>query len=102
MRDEEDRVSLRIQIGDREYPLRVSLQEKEKVLLAAKNINDKVSQYQSRYAEKDMQDFIAMTALQMATKLLEGDSAGLSESQKESLDALNRELGDYINSVQRS
>ena len=102
MRDEEERVSLKIQIGDREYPLRVSLPEKEKVLLAAKNINDKVSQYQSRYAEKDMQDFIAMTALQMATKLLEGDSVGLSESQKESLDALNRELGEFIDSVQRS
>lgn len=54
-------------IGDRQYPLRINIEEEEKVRKAAKLLNDKVSFYLSNFSVKDKQDALAMAALEYAT-----------------------------------
>lgn len=57
------------------YPLKVHRLEEEKVRQAAKNINDKVIEYQKLYAGRDKQDFLAMIALTLAVDNQNKESA---------------------------
>jgi cell division protein ZapA (FtsZ GTPase activity inhibitor) len=67
----DDKLSIRINIADRYYPLKVERENEEKIRKAARMINEKVLQYKQRYTDKDVQDFLAMAALQYVIKLTE-------------------------------
>jgi cell division protein ZapA (FtsZ GTPase activity inhibitor) len=60
--------SLKVVVAGRTYPLSVSEDEAKKVEKAAKDINQAIKLLQDNYAVKDMQDLLAMTALQLAVK----------------------------------
>lgn len=62
------KLSLKVVVAGRTYPLSVNENEQEKVLKAAEDINKSIKLLQENYAVKDMQDLLAMTALQLATK----------------------------------
>jgi len=61
------KVSLKVVVAGRTYPLTLNEEEKDKVLKAADDINKAIKTLQDSYAVKDMQDLLAMTALQLAT-----------------------------------
>jgi len=67
----DDKLSIRVNVADRYYPLRINRDEEERIRKAAKMINDKVLQYKQHYSDKDHQDFLGMAALQFVIKLLE-------------------------------
>ena len=67
----DDKLSIRINIAERYYPLKVSRNEEEKIRKAAKMINDKLLLYKQNYAGKEALDFIAMVSLDFASKLIE-------------------------------
>lgn len=67
----DDKLSIRVNVADRYYPLRIDRNDEERIRLAAKLINEKVLQYKQRYSDKDVQDFLAMATLQYVIKLLE-------------------------------
>ncbi len=62
------KLSLKVVVAGRTYPLTLNEGEQEKVLKAADDINKAIKLLQDSYAVKDMQDLLAMTALQLATK----------------------------------
>jgi len=62
------KLSLKVVVAGRTYPLSVHENEQEKVLKAAEDINKAIKMLQDNYAVKDKQDLLAMTALQLATK----------------------------------
>lgn len=62
------KLSLKVVVAGRTYPLSVNENEQEKVLKAAEDINKAIKLLQENYAVKDKQDLLAMTALQLATK----------------------------------
>ena len=59
----DDKLSIRVNVADRYYPLKVERENEEKIRKAARMINEKVLQYKQRYTDKDVQDFLAMAAL---------------------------------------
>jgi cell division protein ZapA len=65
----DDKLSIRVNVADRYYPLKVERDDEEKIRRAARLINEKVLQYKQRYTDKDIQDFLAMAALQFVIKL---------------------------------
>src|SRR5665647_623488 len=67
----DDKLSIRVNVADRYYPLKVERENEEKISKAARMINDKVLQYKQRYSDKDVQDFLAMASLQYVIKLNE-------------------------------
>ncbi|GAO28674.1 cell division protein ZapA [Geofilum rubicundum] len=71
----DDKLSIRVNVADRFYPLRVDRDDEERIRKAAKLINDKVLQYKQRYNDKDVQDFLAMAALQYVIKNLEMENS---------------------------
>jgi len=67
----DDKLSIRVNVADRYYPLKVERDNEEKIRKAARMINEKVLQYKQRYTDKDVQDFLAMAALQYVIRLTE-------------------------------
>ncbi len=62
------KLSLKVVVAGRSYPLTVNSGDEAKVTKAAEDINKAIKMLQDNYAVKDMQDLLAMTALQLATK----------------------------------
>ncbi|NOQ24404.1 MAG: cell division protein ZapA [Bacteroidales bacterium] len=92
----EDKLSIRVNVADRYYPLKIDRIDEEKIRKAAKMINEKVLQYKQKYTDKDIQDFLAMAALQYVIKVLEGDSNSEISPVLEELKDLDNELNEFL------
>ena len=66
-------ISIKINIADRVYPLKVSMEEEEIIRRAAKLINDRLKEYQENYAVRDKQDLLSMAVLHYATASLKAE-----------------------------
>ncbi len=66
-------ISIKINIADRVYPLKVTTEEEEIIRRAAKLINDRIKDYQENYAVKDKQDLLSMCVLHYATASLKAE-----------------------------
>ncbi|MCB9195570.1 MAG: cell division protein ZapA [Flavobacteriales bacterium] len=64
--------SIKVNIAGRVYPLTIDPQEEEVIRKAAERINANIKELQESYAVRDMQDLLAMTALQYATEVTKG------------------------------
>lgn len=94
------KVSLKVVVAGRTYPLTVQDTEVDKVQRAADDINKAIKQLQDNFAVRDMQDLLAMTALQLSTRssksvqtvIQEPDYSTVTDALKglsEELDTLN-------------
>ena len=92
----EDKLSIKVNIADRYYPLKIDRKDEEKIRNAAKMINEKVLQYRQKYADKDIQDFLAMAALQFVTKVIEYDRKYDFSPLEENVKELNEELEEFL------
>jgi cell division protein ZapA len=92
----EDRLSIKVNLVERYYPLKINLQDEEKIRKAAKLINERVMQYKQRYADKDNQDFLAMAALQFVIKNIELEEQANDQFLQEKLIEITDNLEEYI------
>ncbi|MBN1132994.1 MAG: cell division protein ZapA [Bacteroidales bacterium] len=92
----EDKLSIKVQIAERFYPLKIDRRDEEKIRKAARVINEKVLQYKQRYTDKDTQDFMAMAALQFVIRLLDCEETQNVVSLKQELNELNNELENLL------
>lgn len=92
----EDKLSIRVNVADRYYPLKIDRNDEEKIRKAAKMINEKVLQYKQRYTDKDLQDFLAMAALQFVIKLIESETKFDVSPVLDELTELDEWLGEYL------
>jgi cell division protein ZapA len=88
--------SIQITIADRSYPLRIQAADEEKIRAAAKIINEKISVYKNRYANRDTQDALSMALLQFVIRLIEAEQKEETEQIMEDLNNLDNLLEDYI------
>jgi cell division protein ZapA len=61
-------IPLNLVVGDRNYRVRVLPKDEEVVRKTAKTINDKLIEFKTMFAGKDMQDYIAMVLVWFATE----------------------------------
>ena len=61
-------IPLNLVIGDRNYRVRIDPKDEEVVRKTVKTINDKLIEYKTHFAGKDMQDYIAMVLVWFATE----------------------------------
>ena len=91
----DDKLSIKVNVADRYYPLKVERENEEKIRKAARMINEKVLQYKQKYTDKDVQDFLAMAALQYVIKLTEEEE----KLEKDYLPDALRELIQKVDSA---
>ena len=92
----EDKLSIKVNVAERFYPLKIERKDEEKIRKAAKAINEKVLQYKQNYPDKDIQDFLAMAALQFVIKLIEAETNQDGPGIFEDLSEINTQLSDFI------
>jgi cell division protein ZapA (FtsZ GTPase activity inhibitor) len=92
----EDKLSIKVNLVDRYYPLKIDSKDEEKIRKAAKLINERVQQYKQRYTDKDTQDFLAMAALQFVIKSIENEEQLNNSPLFEKLSEINSELEVYL------
>jgi len=94
----DDKLSIRVNVADRYYPLKVERENEEKIRKAARMINEKVLQYKQRYSDKDVQDFLAMASLQYVIKLNEEeeklDKGDIPDTIKELINKIDEVLNE--------
>ena len=61
-------IPLNLVIGDRNYRVRIQVKDEEVVRKITKTINDKIIEFKTAFAGKDMQDYIAMVLVWFATE----------------------------------
>ena len=91
----DDKLSIRVNVADRYYPLKIDRDNEEDIRKAARLINEKVLQYKQKYVDKDIQDFLAMASLQYVIKMLELENNLEKKDMSESL----KELRSFIDEV---
>lgn len=93
-----DKTSLKIIIAGRTYPLTIKKEEEAAINAAAEKINSNIKKLQGSYAVKDMQDLLAMTALQLA---VQSNSTGDSKPDSSQPD-FSKDIQKIIEKVEKA
>ena len=60
-----EKLSIKIMIGNRAYSMKVPMEEEQKVRLAAKELNKKISKVGKKMNIQDLQDILAMISFEL-------------------------------------
>jgi cell division protein ZapA len=88
------KVSLKVTIAGRTYPLNIKESEKDGVIAAVSDINRSIENLKNNYAVKDPQDLIAMTALQLVMKSDSNAKSVSTDESNNSMDLIEKALAD--------
>jgi|TARA_B110000881_G_scaffold105639_1_gene92754 rubrerythrin len=64
-----DKLSIKINIANRFYPMKIERSSEESIRNAVKNIESRLKFYEDNYEIKDKQDILAMCLIEYASKL---------------------------------
>jgi hypothetical protein len=87
-------MTINVVIGDRTYRIKIEPQDEEVVRGTLRAINDKIIEYKTQFAGRDMQDYIAMVLLWYATQASPGGDrqAGASATVLDALTRIEQQL----------
>ena len=89
-------ITVNIVIADRTYRVKVESTNEEYVRKTAKIINDKIIEFKTQFAGKDMQDYIAMVLIWYATQTSTGNNLIVSAETTTMLNKINNLLDKTI------
>ena len=89
-------LSIKVNIAGRTYPLTIERSEEEMIRKAADKINESIKDLKENYAVKDIQDLLAMTALQLSTKSNTISKEVDDDKVANELKTLDKELSDFL------
>lgn len=93
----DDKLSIKVNLAERYYPLKIDRDDEEKIRRAARLINEKVLQYKQKYADKDTQDFLAMAALQFVIKVMETENQVEQTPFEEKVKGISDMVEEFLN-----
>ncbi len=90
-------IPLNIVIGDRTYRIKTEAKNEEAVRQTLKLINEKIIEFKTQFAGKDMQDYIAMVIIWYATQSPANHSSAAQSNQLlEGLKKLEAQVDKYL------
>ncbi len=91
-------IALSAVIGDRSYRIKINPEDEEVVRRTIKAINDKIIEFKTLFAGKDMQDYIAMVLVWYATEQHAAVAADLEkDTLSDQLNTLERLIDNQLN-----
>jgi cell division protein ZapA (FtsZ GTPase activity inhibitor) len=88
-----------ITIADRSYRIKLQPKDEEVVRKTVKTINDKIIEFKTMFAGKDMQDYVAMALVWYATEQNETGASGLEiDNVSDKLNLLEKMLDGQLQS----
>lgn len=92
----EQAIPLNIVIGDRSYRIKILPSDEEVVRKTLKTINDKIIEFRSLFAGKDMQDYISMVLIWYATESLSNNNKTFSPDLMDALLKMEKQLDEVV------
>lgn len=89
-------IPLNITIADRNYRIKILPADEETVRRTLKTINDKILEFRTSFAGKDMQDYISMVLIWYATQLQEKNVPTISAELMQSLLKMENQLDAVV------
>jgi hypothetical protein len=90
-------VPINIIIGDRSYRIKALPTDEEVIRRTVKTINDKIIEFKTQFAGKDIQDYIAMVVIWYATQVAsEGQPSGLPPDISDMLEKIESQLDKVL------
>lgn len=83
-----------IVIGDRTFRIKILPADEEVVRKTLKIINDKILEFRTQFAGKDMQDYISMVLIWFATQPQNEKGESSKNDYLETLEKLSQQLAD--------
>ena len=98
----DDRLSINVTIDGRNYPMKVNPADEQRIRAAAKNINERLNVYKSKFSGngKDSFDFLVMVSIDLVSKYMDRESRTDSSDLISELRILSSEVDDYIRKSQ--
>lgn len=90
-------LSIKIKIGDREYPMKVKVEDEAKIRRAGKLINDKLKRYREEFGLDDRQDLLAMVAFDCMVETMELNE--MSSEDSENVKSTIQQINDRLTSI---
>jgi len=87
-------IPLNITIGDRNYRIKILPEDEEMVRKTLKTINDKILEFRTQFAGKDMQDYISMVLIWYATQPRQEQESLSKQEILESLSKIEQQLNN--------
>lgn len=78
-------IPINILIADRTYRIKTLAKDEEVIRRTLKTINDKILEFKTQFAGKDMQDYIAMVMIWYATQAVSVSNPDLEKEMSEAL-----------------
>jgi len=92
-----DLIAISAFLGDRSYRIKISPEDEEVVRKTLKTINDKLIEFKTMFAGKDMQDYVSMVLIWYATEQHAGAAAGIvKENLAERLASIEKLLDNQL------
>jgi cell division protein ZapA len=93
-----DKLSIKVKISDREYPMKVDPTDEENIRRAGKIINERLRSYREKFGIDDKQDLLAMVAFDSTVEKLkaEGKSHQVDDTVEHKLARLNQIITEAI------
>jgi len=85
-------IPINILIGDRTYRIKTSPADEEAIRRTLKTINDKIIEFKTQFAGKDMQDYVAMVLIWYATQAGADNNPALEKEMLEALQKIETQL----------
>ncbi len=89
-------IPINIVIGDRNYRIRALAKDEGVIRNTLKTINDKIVEFKTQFAGKDMQDYIAMVMIWYATQLSSDNNPLAEKEMKEALEKIEQQLDKVV------
>ncbi len=89
-------IPINIFIGDRSYRIKTNPTDEEVIRKTLKTINDKIIEFKTQFAGKDMQDYIAMVLIWFATQPVAEGNPGFEKEITQSLLKMEETLDKHL------
>jgi cell division protein ZapA len=92
----EQLIPLNIVLGDRNYRIKISPSDEEIVRKTLKAINEKIVEFKTQFAGKDMQDYVSMVLIWYATQPNDSRNGNINDEAMTALLKMEQQLDEVI------
>ena len=90
-----ENLSIKLVIGNRSYPMKVPIEEEQKIRNIGKDLNKKIAEIRSQMNIDDLQDILAMIAFKLSVEL--EDNKGNTSEKKDAY----KKIENIINEIDK-
>ena len=90
-------LSIKLVIGNRSYPMKVPMEDEQKIRNIGKELNKKISEIKSQMNIDDLQDVLAMIAFKLSVEI--EDAKGASNENKDAFNKIENIISEIDNKI---